>query len=178
MSANALTLARPYARAAFELARESGVLADWSQRLGFSALMAENEEVAALLGHPDISQADKVRLLLPEGDTPEGVYGHFLAVLAENRRLALLPQVAEQYELLRAEAEQVVRAKVRSAVALELAQMDRLRAALRRRFGREVELRNEIDPSLIGGAVIDAGELVIDGSVRGQLERLHGALTH
>lgn len=178
MSANAQTLARPYARAAFELARADGVLADWSQRLLFSATIAEDERVAAYLAHPGLSQAEQVQLLLPEGDTPDGVYGRFLATLAENRRLPLLSQVAAQYELLRADAERVVKASVRSAVALEPSQMETLKAALRRRLGREVELRNEIDPSVIGGAVIDAGDVVIDGSVRGRLAKLHGALTH
>jgi F-type H+-transporting ATPase subunit delta len=178
MSANAQTLARPYARAAFELARTDGVLADWSQRLLFSASVAASGPVAAHLAHPGFSQADQVGLLLPEGDTPDGVFGRFLATLAENRRLPLLPQIAEQYELLRADAEKVVKASVRSAVALEPAQLDALKAALRRRLGREVELRNEIDASVIGGAVIDAGDIVIDGSVRGRLAKLHGALTH
>lgn len=178
MSANAQTLARPYARAAFELARADGVLADWSQRLLFSATVAAAEPVAAALVHPGFSRGDQVQLLLPEGDTPDGVFGRFLAVLAENRRLPLLPQIAGQYELLRADAEQLVRASVRSAVALEPAQLETLKAALRRRLGREVELRNEIDASVIGGAVIDAGDVVIDGSVRGRLAKLHGALTH
>lgn len=178
MSANAQTLARPYARVAFELARADGVLADWSQRLLFSAAVAASERVAAYLVHPGFGQADQVKLLLPEGDTPEGVYGRFLAALAGNRRLPLLPQIAEQYELLRAEAEHVVKASVRSAVALEAAQMETLKAALRRRLGRDVELRNEIDSSVIGGAVIDAGDVVIDGSVRGRLARLQGVLTH
>ena len=92
-------------------------LADWSQRLLFSATLAEDERVAAYLAHPGLSQAEQVGLLLPEGDTPEGVYGRFLATLAENRRLPLLAQVAAQYELLRADAERVVKASVRSAVA-------------------------------------------------------------
>lgn len=178
MSANAQTLARPYARAAFELARADGLLADWSRRLMFSAAVASAPEVDALLHHPRVALADQVKLLLPEGDTPDGAFGRFLAALAENKRIALLPEVAAQYELLRAEAESIVKARVRTAVALEPGQLETLKSALRRRFGREVELRNEIDPALIGGAVIDAGDVVIDGSVRGRLAKLQNVLAH
>ena len=117
-------------------------------------------------------------LLLPDGDTADGTFGRFLSVLAENKRLALLPDVAAQYELLRAEAERTVKARVRTAIALEPAQVEALRAALRRRLGREVELDNQVDASVLGGAVIDTGDVVIDGSVRGRLNKLHSVLTH
>lgn len=172
------TLARPYARAAFELARADGLLADWSDRLRFAATVAMTPQVAPVLAHPGMALADQVRLLLAPGDTADGAFGRFLATLAENRRLPLLAHVAAQYEQLRAESERVVKANVRTAVALEGAQLDALKAALRRRLGREVELRNDVDPSVIGGAVIDAGDVVIDGSVRGRLARLQSALTH
>ena len=117
-------------------------------------------------------------LLLPEGDTADGVFGRFLAVLAENKRLTLLPDIAAQYELLRADAERRVSALVRTAVALEPPQIESLKAALKRRFGREIDLSNEIDPSVLGGAVIDTGDVVIDGSVRGRLSKLQNVLVH
>jgi F-type H+-transporting ATPase subunit delta len=177
MSANVQTLTRPYARAAFDLAKADGLAADWSRRLGLSAQLALTPQIAAALGRADLSQADQVRLLLPEGDTAEGTYGRFLAAMAENRRLPLLPEVTAQYEALRAEDERIVKARVRTAVALEPAQVETLRAALRRRLGREVELRNEIDETVLGGAVIDAGDVVIDGSVRGRLGKLRHVLT-
>lgn len=178
MSANAQTLARPYARAAFELARGDDLLADWSQRLLLASALASAPQISPVLAHSGMSQADQVRLLLPEGDTVDGGFGRFLAALAENRRLPLLPQIAVQYELLRAEAERIVKARVRSAVALEPAQLDAFKTALKRRLGSEVELRNEVDPTLIGGAVIDAGDIVIDGSVRGRLGKMRDVLTH
>ncbi|MBX3727515.1 MAG: F0F1 ATP synthase subunit delta [Xanthomonadales bacterium] len=178
MSSNAQTLARPYARAAFDLAKGDGLLADWSRRLAFSAQVADEPVVRALLTGPMLDGAAQVALMLPEGDTADGVYGRFLAVLARNGRLPVLPDIAAQFEVLRAEDEGVVKAVVRTAVPLEPAQADALAASLRRRFGRQVELRNEIDASVIAGAVIDADGTVIDGSVRGRLARMGSALSH
>jgi F-type H+-transporting ATPase subunit delta len=178
MSANVQTLARPYARAAFDLAQADGLLADWSRRLAFSADIAAAGDVAAALARPNMAQSQQIAVVLPDGDTVDGTYGRFLAVLAENRRLPLLPDIAAQYALLRAEAERIVKARVRTAVALEPAQIETLKAALKRRFGRDVELSNEIDPGVLGGAVIDAGDIVIDGSVRGRLTKMQNALTH
>src|SRR5690606_28414487 len=103
-------------------------------------------------------------------------FGRFLALLADNGRLALLPEIAGLYEELRAEAERVVKARVTSAAELPAGELDKLKEALRRRFGRDVEVETAVDPALIGGAVIDAGDVVIDGSLRGKLERLQGAL--
>ena len=170
----ALTLARPYARAAFALARDGGRYAEWSNALGFAARVAADPQVALLLGHPKLSQADAVTLLSPDG-ADEG-FGRFLALLADNRRLALLPEIAGLYEDLRNEAERVVKAKVTSATALPAAELETIRSALKKRFGREVEVESAVDESLIGGAVIDAGDVVIDGSLKGKLGRLQSAL--
>ena len=174
-----LTLARPYARAAFGLARDGGGYAGWSQALAFAAAAASDPRVAQLLGHPRLSQADAVSLLSPPAsgqDAAEAGFGRFLAMLAGNRRLALLPEIAGLYEELRADAERVVKAKVTSAAILPDAQLASIREALRKRFGREVEVETDLDPSLIGGAVIDAGDIVIDGSIKGKLGRLQAAL--
>ena len=102
----------------------------------------------------------------------------FLALLAENGRLAALPEIAGLYEELRAEAEHVVLAKVTSASTLPEAEVEQIRAALKRRFGREVQVETAVDASLIGGAVISAGDVVIDGSLKGKLARLQSALAH
>ena len=99
-----------------------------------------------------------------------------LGLLADNGRLALLPEIAGLYEELRAEAERVVKATVTSATALPAGELDKITVALRKRFGREVEVETAIDESLIGGAVIDAGDVVIDGSLKGKLERMQSAL--
>ena len=172
----ALTLARPYARAAFAIARDAGSFAPWSQALGFAARIAADPQVAALLGNPKLTDADAVALLSPDG--ADGNFGRFLEMLADNRRLPLLPEIAGLYEDLRAEAERVVKATVTSATALPAAELDGIKAALKKRFGREVEIETAVDENLIGGAVIDAGDVVIDGSLRGKLDRLQSALAN
>jgi F-type H+-transporting ATPase subunit delta len=170
----ALTLARPYARAAFSIARDGGKFADWSGALGFAAHVAADPRVAALLGHPKLTDGDAVTLLSSDG--ADQTFRDFLALLADNRRLVLLPEIAGLYEELRAEAERVVKAKVTSATQLPAGELDTIKAALKKRFGREVEVESAVDATLIGGAVIDAGDVVIDGSLKGKLERLQSAL--
>ena len=170
----ALTLARPYARAAFALARDGGTSVAWSQALAFSARVAADPQVQALLAHPQLTAADAVALLAADG--ADDVVTRFLGVLADNRRLPLLPEIVGLFEELRAEANRVVKARVTSASALPQAEIDSITAALKKRFGREVEVETAVDESLIGGAVIDAGDVVIDGSLRGKLARLQSAL--
>lgn len=173
MSQN-LTLARPYARAAFSLARENGQTAQWSQALAFATRVAADPQAQVLLAHPQLSSADAVALVAPEGANEDFV--RFLGLLSENRRLPLLADIAGLFEQQRAEAERVVKAKVTAASALPPGELDTIRAALRKRFGREVEIETAIDESLIGGAVIDAGDVVIDGSLKGKLAQLQTAL--
>ena len=172
----ALTLARPYARAAFALARDTGKLAGWSDALGFAARVAADPRVVALLGHPRLGRDDAVALLAPDGIDP--AFADFLGLLFDNRRLALLPEISGLYDELRLESERVVKAKVTSAVALPASELETIKAALKKRFGRDVEIETAVDAGLIGGAVIDAGDVVIDGSVKGKLGRLETALSH
>lgn len=171
-----LTLARPYARAAFDLAAQAAAAPAWSQVLAASAALAGERKVAGLLEDPRLPLAERAAVVTPDGTLPAG-YAQFLALMAENGRLRLLPEVAELFERLRAEAEQSLTVRVRTAIALEADQRDRLVSHLARRFGRTVSLNVEIDESLIAGAVIDAGELVIDGSLAARLERLRKDLT-
>jgi F-type H+-transporting ATPase subunit delta len=173
---NALTLARPYARAAFGLAREHGRLPQWSNLLGFTASIAADARVQTLLGHPKLTLDDTLGLLLPSGEVDPN-FRQYLAVLADNRRLALLPEIAAQYEQLRSEAERVVNVTVTSATPMAATEVDTLTQALKRRFGSEIALTQAVDAELIGGAVIDAGDVVIDGSLRGKLARLQTALS-
>ena len=175
-----LTLARPYARAAFALASEHGQLPLWSEQLAFAAQVALDPRVQALLGHPRLDENEAVALLLPP-DVQDGAgstFGKFLAVLADNGRMQLLPDITAIFAQLRDEAEHVVKATITSATPLGDAEVDKLQAALKRRFGREVEVRTAVDPDLIGGAIIDAGDVVIDGSLRNKLARLQSALAH
>jgi F-type H+-transporting ATPase subunit delta len=133
--------------------------------------------VHALIGDPRLSNAGLTQLLLPPEDAADSNFAQFLALLAENRRVALLPDVAALFEELKRESERVLKVTVRAAAPVDDAQADAIRLALKKRFGRDIELEQRVDPSVIGGAVIDAGDLVIDGSVRGRLERLEQALT-
>ncbi len=171
-----LTLARPYARAAFSLARDAGSLPAWSDALAFAARVAADPRVTGLLGNPNLSDRDAVILLSPEAG--EQAFGRFLALLADNRRLPLLPEIAGLYDALRFEAERVVKATVTSAIELPAGELETIKTALARRFGRVVEIETAVDASLIGGAVIAAGDVVIDGSLKGKLGRLGAALSH
>ncbi len=171
------TLARPYARAAFEAAQGSSALADWQSRLRFAAAVASHGDVGAVLGNPRIGEAELAKLFLPQSEAADSPFAAFVATLASNRRLALLPEIAELYDQLKREHERVLHVTVRAAVPVEGAQADALKQALKRRFEREIELVSVIDESVIGGAVIDAGDVVIDASVRGRLERLQQTLT-
>jgi F-type H+-transporting ATPase subunit delta len=156
MAAQAITLARPYARAAYELAQADGSLAGWSQALAFAAAVAKDPRVAELSTDPRVQPAQLVALHLPNGDKADGAFGKFLGELAEKRRMTLLPEVGALYETYKREAE----------------------SQLKRRFKREIELEVHVDPSLLGGVVIDTGSEVIDGSARGRLQRLASALTN
>jgi len=171
-----LTLARPYARAAFALARDAGALPKWADALAFSAQIAAHPQVSALLGNPALSAQQAVSLLLPQAADEK--YSGFLTLLAENRRLPQLAEITGLYAQLRAEAEGVTQAVVTSASELSNAEEAQLIAALERRFGGKVQLASAIDESLIGGAVIAVGDVVIDGSVKGKLARLQSALVH
>jgi F-type H+-transporting ATPase subunit delta len=165
-----VTLARPYAKAAFEAARESNGLANWSQMLAAAATTVADERVVKLL-------SDLVELIAEASGADE--HGrNFLNTLAQNRRLAVLPEVAAIYEALRAEVENVTDVHVTSAVQLDEAQRTRLAAALKKRLKREVRLHCAVDAALIGGAIVRAGDFVIDGSLKARLERLASQIMH
>lgn len=172
----AITLARPYARALFLIAKESGQFPAFSEALGFSAHAAAEPAVQALFGDPRVA-AGTLQELLTHPDAP-AAFGPFLATLAENGRLALLPEVSALFEQLRAESERVVKATITSATELSDAELQNIVQALKKRFGREVSVQTAVDAGLIGGAVIDAGDVVIDGSLRSKLARLNASLAH
>lgn len=171
-----LTLARPYARAAFETARAHNALAAWSGNLRFAAQVMADARVSAVAGDPRLSHAELVGLLLPPGESADAPFAAFLSLLVENRRVNLLADVAALFEELKRESEHTIHVTLRSAGEIPAAQAEAIKAALKKRFAREIELEQRIDPAVIGGAVIDAGDVVIDGSVRGRLDRLQSAL--
>ena len=177
--ADRATVARPYARAAFAHAREGKVLAVWSKLLGTAATVAADSRVASLIGNPHVTGAELVEFLAGIAGEAGGKEGrNFLRALEANRRLALLPEIAVQFEVLRAEIENVVDIEVIAAREIAAPQQKRLTEALKRRLGREVRMHTRIDESLIGGAIVRAGDLVIDGSLKGRLARLGSALSN
>ncbi|MGE3103615.1 MAG: F0F1 ATP synthase subunit delta [Lysobacterales bacterium] len=173
--ASVQTLARPYARAAFELARDAGALSAWSDKLGFAATLSAAPGMRELIANPTLN-ADLGRLVLPEQEPADGEFARFIAVLGEKQRLPALTEIAAQFGQLKREHERVLKVVAHTAVALEATQADALKAALKRRFQREIVLENRIDPGVLGGAVIDAEGVVIDGSVRGRLQALDQAV--
>lgn len=174
--AQAITLARPYARAAFEVAHASGSLDTWSQALAFAAAVAKDARVVLLGADPRVLPAQLVALHLPPGVVADAPVAQFLGEMAEQRRMALLPEVAELYEAFKRESESQLLVKVTSAMAMDAAQAEQLKVSLKRRFKREIELETRVDASLLAGAVIDTGAEVIDGSARGRLAKLASAL--
>jgi len=172
------TLARPYAKAAFELARDSGDYQAWSDALkAINGLMADSQ-VARLARNPVLARADLGATLAGalDGRVRAGAVT-LLRLLIENGRLPALPAIVEQFEALRAEAERRVEVEITSATAIEPAQQQALSEAIRKRLAREVDVSWKTDAALLGGAVIRAGDLVIDGSLSGELERLQTALS-
>lgn len=171
------TLARPYAKAAFEAARGAGRLGDWAAALEAAAAAVSVPAMADWLASPALEPERAVAMVLEAAGADEQAdFRRFLEVLSENERLPLLPDVFELFAVLRQAAENRLEVRVVSAVALDEDQAERMSAALARRFERTIALRNEVDAGLLGGAVIYAGDEVIDGSVFGRLRRLQGSL--
>jgi F-type H+-transporting ATPase subunit delta len=167
------TIARPYAKAAFEYARDAKAFSEWSQGLKTAAVIVADPRVAELIGNPRLSQADLVSLVSDvAGASLNPGMQNFIRVLAENHRLLLLPEISANYEVLRADVENTVDVEVISAVVLSAAQQEKLAAALNTRLKRKVRMKNSVDASLLGGAIVRAGDLVIDGSLKGRLQRL------
>ncbi len=172
------TLARPYARAFFELQHESGNLPAGEQALEAMAAVVKPPDVARLVGHPAVTSDELVGLIQAAGsDAVDAAALNLLKVLASNKRLVLLPAIAEQYGLLKDEAERRIEIEMTAAMPVSDDAQSALVAALSKRLGRDVDLSVSIDASLIGGAVLRAGDLVIDGSVAGRVERITQALT-
>ena len=175
--AERVTIARPYAKAAFVTAQAQRQLAAWSQMLAAAAAGVGEPAVQSLLGSPRLPSQQVAQIFIELVGQELGDSGaNFIRLLAENRRLGLLPVIAQVFAQLRADAERTIEATVISASPLGDEERVALAEALKKRLNREVTLQCETDSRLIGGAVIRAGDLVIDGSVRSKLERLGLAL--
>jgi F-type H+-transporting ATPase subunit delta len=175
--AERITIARPYAKAVFALARDAKQLPHWSQIIGVGATVVSDARVKPLLDNPHVRPQQLVDLICDVGGQSfDSQARNFLGVMAENHRLSFLSEIAQLYAKMRADDERVLDVSVASAVELSKEQRERFTQALRKRFDREVRLHTRIDSSLLGGAVVQADDLVIDGSVRGGLAQLATAL--
>jgi F-type H+-transporting ATPase subunit delta len=176
--ADKTTIARPYAKAAFEEARGENRLGAWSDALHVAAAVVADPRVEALLGNPRVTSGELAQLVIDIAGPQLGEYGaNFVRTLADNHRLAYLPEISALFDELKDEAEKIVDVTVTSAAPLDDSQKKTLAAALERKLKRGIRMQCKTDPTLIGGAVLQAGDLVIDGSLRTQLNRIAYELT-
>ncbi len=175
--AELLTLARPYARAAFESARETSSINDWSDRLGMLAVISSEPKILDQLNNPSLSTSNHITLLTEViGETlPQGI-ANFLNILSVNSRLPLLPAIFGLFEEYKADIQKIIDVDIFSAFDFDEKHLEKLSDRLSRHLEREVNLRKHIDPSLMGGILIRAGDTVIDGSIKGRLAMLAEAM--
>jgi len=167
------TVARPYAQAVFETASEESKLTEWSEMLGLLAAVVADVQMKVVLENPKMDAAAQSDFVLGVcGQALSETGNNLVKVLAEARRLAIIPEINRLYEQLRAEAEGVIEVGVISAYELAPEQQATISEVMAKRLGRKVEIAHEVDESLIGGVVIRAGDTVIDASVRGRLKAL------
>jgi F-type H+-transporting ATPase subunit delta len=180
------TIARPYAQAVFDLARDEKALDAWSEALATARSLLADGAVVEYLSTPSLSNAERLEFLsglvtsasgtsnILAGEDKKG--SNFLKLLLEYGRVSVLPEISEHFEVLKADVENTIDVTITSASALSDAQLSTLVDALKARFGRDVNLETQVDENLIGGAVIRAGDVVIDGSMRSSLQGLSNAL--
>lgn len=165
-----ITLARPYAKAAFDYAKDVGLVSDWLQNLTVSAGIAAIPDIADVFVSPEKNDAKLVSLLA--GENADSGYLNFLNLLAENNRLGLLPDVVTLFKYISEQDAKALSADVFTAEELSQDQLEKIAKSLSTRTGKEVQLTQHIDKSLLGGARIQAGDLVIDGSLKAKLAKL------
>ena len=170
---NNTVLARPYARAAFELAKESGKLQEWLDQLALLSEVVKNPDVAHVLTDPRLVAAQQIEML---DAVTQGKLGsaqkQFLQLLAQYRRLKIIGDIHQLFSAYKAEFERVIDVRLTTAAPIDDAMQNRFAEVLTKRLGRKVDLACDTDPKIIGGAIVRAGDQVIDGSVRSRLERL------
>jgi F-type H+-transporting ATPase subunit delta len=171
------TIARPYAEAVFETAQASGQLKEWSALLQTVALITADADMQGLIGNTSVNKKQLAQLIVDVADsvkksvvTEQG--NNLIRLLTDNRRLNVVTEITDQFETLKAEAEKTVEAEIVSAQEVSAAQQKLIAEKLKARLGREVSLKCTVDDSLIGGAIIKAGDMVIDGSASSQLNKL------
>jgi len=172
------TIARPYAKAVFELARDSGRFDDWSNRLAYWSSLVANPDMADRLEAPGFTHQDRAAMFEKMDDQMDDESRGFVRLLSENNRLTAMGDIRDIFETLRAEEEGEIEASVITAFALSDEQRDKIIAALGKRLDRKVRLVETVDDSLIGGAIIRAGDLVIDGSLQGRVNNMANAVSN
>lgn len=173
----ALTIARPYARAAFDYANAHHAESEWAEKLAFAAEVSADPRVVEVFGDPRIEPHALASLFVRRDEAGDSGFRRFMDLLADNGRLRDLPEITALFEQMKRAAEHVLKVRVKSAVPMDDGEATRLAEALQRRFGTRIEMVRTVDPAILGGAVIDAGETVIDGSLRSRLAKLETALT-
>ena len=173
-----MTLARPYAKAAFELAQTDNNLAGWDDMLSAVAMMTADESMDNWLQSPHATADKAVEIIVDAmGGDVDARFKGYLGVLADNDRLTLCAEVFRLFQKLRQAAEKRLDVRVLSATPLQASQTERMQSALAKRFDCEITISNDVDPDVLGGAIIYAGDQVIDGSLVGRLKRLESSLS-
>ncbi|MAJ86758.1 MAG: F0F1 ATP synthase subunit delta [Cellvibrionales bacterium TMED148] len=171
------TLARPYARAAFEVACDSADLGGWSRRLALLGRVTQEPSIIELLSSPSLTGLKKASVLKEIcGDDLDKSIENFLLILSENRRLQLMVQIAQQFEIMKANHEKAIDVDILAARQLEDEQLNKLNSVLAKKLGRKINMQVQLDQNLLGGVVIRAGDTIIDGSIRGRLTKLADSL--
>ncbi|MCL2635230.1 MAG: F0F1 ATP synthase subunit delta [Betaproteobacteria bacterium] len=176
--AESVTIARPYAEAVYRIAQQTGAQGAWSGRLQRLALIAQDGDMAAVMGNPQLSVEQVADLFISLSQDNDAISGNFIRTLAENRRLALLPEISRLFELAKSQEEGVKEAVVYSAFPIDDSQMASLMQQLEPHFGTRLNARVEIDAGLIGGVKVAVGDQVLDASVRGKLDAMAVALNN
>jgi F-type H+-transporting ATPase subunit delta len=172
------TLARPYAKAAFGFALASDTLTNWSSMLATLSAVTQNEKVQAVLTSPELTAEQLVSQVAQLCGDELSQQGHnFVALLAHNKRLPLIPMIAEQFEVLKAKQEKLSHVEITSAYDVDSASEDTLAKALSEKLNCSVDINTTVDTTLIGGAIVRAGDLVIDSSIRGRLAKLNESMS-
>ncbi len=171
------TLARPYAKAAFEVALADNMLPFWLDALEVSAAVAEQERVRKAMSASDLSATQKATVFIQIcGEHMDEKIKNFIRTLASNKRLALLPFIKEQFATMKAQQEKSIEVEVTAAYELSADLVNKLAQALSAKLNRSVSVLSSVDKSLLGGAIIHTGDMVIDGSIRGRLAKLAEAM--
>ena len=171
------TLARPYAKAAFEYARDNNALAPWLEQLATVAAVSLDPAMSSALNNPSLTAEQQAQTLLDVcGDSASTAVRNFVVILASNKRLALLSEIHALFAQFKANQEKAVDVEVISAFELDDSTCDKLAAVLGKKLEREINISTSTDSDLLGGVLIRAGDMVIDGSVRGRLNKLAEAM--